>query len=114
MYLSTAPTTFVCIAAPSAKLPLRVEALCRERSHNIASVEWLIAALGGDSVRSRLNDFQPSDMICCTAEQERKFAQRFDAFGDAYAGLLEADGLRKIIDQMDVEVGLEFVQIKDL
>lgn len=106
IYIHTAPSTFVCIATAFGQPSFRVAALCRVRTHNIASVEWLLGALGGDAVRTRLSDFQPSDMICCTPELERKFQQRFDAYGDSYVERLDEDNLRRIIDQMDVEVSV--------
>lgn len=105
LYLcKSASSTFVCIATAVGQQSLRVAALCRARTHNIASVEWLIGALGGDTVRSQLNDFQPSDMICCTPELERKFQTRFDVYGDSYTEQLDEGGLRRILDKMDIEV----------
>lgn len=106
------PNTFVCIATPSEQQPIRVAALCKARTHNIASVDWLIGALGGDAVRLRLNDFQPSDMICCTPELERKFQQRFDVYGDSYVVQLDEGNLRRIIDQMNIDVSFPIKRLQ--
>lgn len=45
-------------------------------------------------------------MICCTPELERRFQQRFDAHGDSYVDELNVETLRRILEQMDVEVNL--------
>lgn len=104
----------MCIAATAAQQSMRVAGLCKARSHNIATVEWLVGALGGGVALNRMPDLQPGDMICYTAEMEREFAQRFDAYGDSYVGELTAVDLARILDQMDVEVRCSIIEVNSI
>lgn len=89
--------TFVCVAG---SLTNRVTKLKNLRLYNIAKVEWLCRALAGDDVRTKLLDFNRTDMHSHTDELEFEFQQKFDIYGDSFTGKSTVAELKTFLFEM--------------
>lgn len=92
-------STFMCIAGVRT---LRVKSLvnANEILCNIATVDWLCRALGGNNERKKLLSFNPNDMICCKDELLQEFNVKYDEFGDSYTEKTTVDELRSLITKV--------------
>lgn len=95
------PNTFLSIAGDRT---FKVKKLIDTRAYNVASIEWLTKALGGTSVRSKLLDLGPKDMLATTPQFEQEFQKKFDKFGDSYTNAISEKDLKNILSKMDVKV----------
>lgn len=102
MVCFTGAKTFICVAA--AGTSLKVKQLMKTKSYNIATVDWLVRALGGETVKEKLLKFQPQDMICCTAEMEDAFTKRFDVYGDSFIKPTTIDNLKLLLKKIEFKV----------
>lgn len=102
-YRFTGAKTFVCVAA--AGIPsFRVKQLIETKSYNIATVDWLVRALGGETAKEKLLNFQPQDMICCTEAMEIAFTKRFDVYGDSFSKRTTIDNLKVLLAKIEFKV----------
>lgn len=94
--------TFVCVAADGI-LSFRVKQLMETKSYNIATVDWLVRALGGGTVKDKLK-LQPQDMICCTDELKAGFEKRYDIYGDSFTKRTTVDDLKVLLNKIKLKV----------
>lgn len=99
----TGTKTFICIAADGIPT-LKVKRLIETKSYNIATVDWLVRALGGDAVKKKLLKFQPQDMICCTEAMNDAFSKRFDAYGDSFTKPITVGDMKVLLDRIQLKV----------
>ncbi len=93
--------TFVAIAATES---LRVSKLKEAKMCNIASVDWLVRAVGANLPLSKLIKFHPSDMLCCSDRTANEFRRKYDLFSDSFTKKVSADQLKSILNSMDEKV----------
>lgn len=96
-----AKNTFVCVAATES---LRVKKLKETGSYNIATVNWLIKAVGANVKMKKLIKFQPNDLLCYTIDVANEFERKFDKYSDSYTKKVSTDQLKALIDAMDEKV----------
>lgn len=92
--------TFVCVAG---LLTARVRSLMQLGVYNIAKVDWLCRALGGNDVRTDLLDYNRADMHSLNAELEIEFQRKYDRYGDSFTSHSTVDGMRTLLLQMEGE-----------
>lgn len=72
------------------------------KSYNIATVDWLVRALGGGTVKDELLQFHPQDLIFCTEALEASFFE-FDAYGDSFTKQITIDNLKILLDKIELK-----------
>ncbi|KAJ6639658.1 DNA ligase 4 [Pseudolycoriella hygida] len=98
MILRHAKRTFVCIAATES---LRVTKLKEIQMCNIATVNWLVRAVGANVPLKKLISFHPNEMIFCTEETGIEFQRKYDIFSDSFTKKVSTDELKSIFKTMD-------------
>ncbi|XP_065089614.1 DNA ligase 4-like [Ochlerotatus camptorhynchus] len=94
------PKTYVTIAGDHTFL---VNRIIESRKQNVATVEWLLRALGGSEKKDKLLDFKPNDMLATTALLREEMADRFDRFGDSLTMKISgAEEMRLLLKQVTV------------
>lgn len=73
---------------------------------NVATVNWLIKAIGANLPLKKLIKFHPSDMLCCTDKTADEFRRKYDIYGDSFTKKVSVDQLKSILYAMDEKVYL--------
>lgn len=110
-FRSLAKNTFVCIAATES---LRVSKLKETKMCNIATVNWLMKALGANLPLKKLMKFHPGDMISYTDETASEFHRKYDIYSDSYTKNVSSDQLKSILNAMNVQVGTNILKRRAL
>ncbi|KAG4073170.1 hypothetical protein HA402_002559 [Bradysia odoriphaga] len=90
--------TFVAIAATES---LRVSKLKEAKMCNIATVNWLMKAVGANVPLKKLIRFHPSDMLSCTNETAEEFRRKYDKYSDSFTKKVSVGQLKSVLDSMD-------------
>lgn len=93
--------TFVAVAATES---LRVSKMKETKMCNVATVNWLIRAVGANLPLKKLIKFHPNDMLCCTDETADEFRRKFDIYMDSFTKKVSVGQLKSILDSMDDKV----------
>lgn len=72
--------------------------------YNIATVNWLIGAVGANVPMKKFSTFQPNDMLCYTDEIAYEFRRKYDKYSDSFTKNVSTDQLRAILNAMDEKV----------
>lgn len=72
--------------------------------YNIASVDWLVRAVGANLALKKLKKFQPRDMLSYTDETANVFQRKYDIYSDSFTKKVSPDQLKSIFNAMDVKV----------
>lgn len=79
---------------------------------NIATVSWLMKALGANLPLKKLKTFHPSDMISFTEETASEFHRKYDIYSDSYRKNVSTEQLKSILNAMDEKVGTKTEQLR--
>lgn len=90
--------TFVCIADYK---PLNVKMLIKSAKYNIATVDWLVNAFGGNAPLKRLPKLHPLEMIYSTMELQQKFSNDYDSYGDSYTQPVTENSIKNFLEKMN-------------
>lgn len=71
---------------------------------NIATVNWLVKAVGANVALSKLLEFHPSDMLSFTDETANEFRRKYDQYSDSFTKQVSVGQLKSILDSMDDKV----------
>lgn len=71
---------------------------------NIATVNWLMKAVGANLPLKKLIKFRPNDMLCCTDELANEFQRKYDIFSDSFTKKVSVDQLKSILNAVDEKV----------
>lgn len=71
---------------------------------NIATVNWLMKAVGANLPIKKLIKFRPNDMLCCTDELANEFQRKYDIHSDSFTKKVSVDQLKSILHAVDEKV----------
>lgn len=100
-YVPLAKHTFVAIAATES---LRVSKLKEAKICDVATVAWLMKAVGANVPLKKLINFHPSDMLCYTDKTADEFRRKYDKYSDSFTKKVSVGQLKSILDSIDVKV----------
>ncbi|XP_062537233.1 DNA ligase 4 [Armigeres subalbatus] len=95
------PKTYLTIAGDRTFL---VERIIESQVYNIATVDWLLRALGGSEKKEKLLVLKPNDMLATTAAFREEMADSFDRFGDSLTvKISDPEEMRALLKQMTLD-----------
>lgn len=71
---------------------------------DVATVSWLMKAVGANVPLKKLIKFHPSDMLCYTDETADEFRRKYDKYSDSFTKKVSVGHLKSILDSMDETV----------
>ncbi|XP_055635949.1 DNA ligase 4 [Toxorhynchites rutilus septentrionalis] len=95
------PSTYATIVGDRTFL---VDRVIYSGRYNVATVDWLLRALGGSESRGSLAEFKPNDMLAMTASLREQMVDQFDRFGDSYTVKISGvDDMRALLAQISLD-----------
>lgn len=80
---------------------LRAKEFIDKKQYNIATIQWLVRALGSDKPLKSLIKFTPNDMVFATPALEEQFATGLDADDETDTEPMNYDNLAQPMENDD-------------
>lgn len=95
------PKTYLTIAGDRTFL---VNRIIDNQVYNVATVDWLMRALGGSEKKEKLLALKPNDMLATTATLREELSDNFDRYGDSLTiKISSVDEMRALLKQMTLD-----------